>query len=226
MTQIHPITGPSRAPASGGPAKQLVVMLHGVGADGNDLIGLAPHLATVLPDAAFVSPDAPFACDMAPFGRQWFSLQDRSDAALLAGVQSVAPSVNAFLDAELAKHGLAPDKLVLIGFSQGTMTALYVAPRRPVSIAGVVAYSGAMVGGELLAKETLSRPPILLIHGDADEVVPVAAFDHAGAALQAAGFTVYGAKRPGLGHSIDSEGLSMGASFLLDRFGLKPPDAA
>ena len=139
MTQIHPITGPSRAPASGGPAKQLVVMLHGVGADGNDLIGLAPHLATILPDAAFVSPDAPFPCDMAPFGRQWFSLQDRSDAALLAGVQSVAPSVNAFLDAELEKHGLGPDKLVLIGFSQGTMTALYVAPRRPVSIAGVIA---------------------------------------------------------------------------------------
>lgn len=226
MTQIHTLTGPSQAPASGGPAKQLVILLHGVGADGNDLIGLAPHLASVLPDAEFLAPDGPFPCDMAPFGRQWFSLQDRSPAALLAGVRSVAPSVDAFLDTELEKRRLTPDKLVLIGFSQGTMTALYVAPRRPKPLAGVIGYSGALVGAELLAAETVSRPPILLVHGEADEVVPVAAFDHAGRALQGAGFTVYGAKRPGLGHSIDGEGLTMGASFLLERLDLKPPDAA
>ncbi|MEM7444617.1 MAG: alpha/beta fold hydrolase [Pseudomonadota bacterium] len=226
MTEIHELTGPSKAPASGGKAKQLVVFLHGVGADGNDLIGLAPQLAPILPDTEFLAPDAPFPCDMAPFGRQWFSLQDRSPAAMLAGVRSVAPSVNAFLDRELEKRDLTPDKLILVGFSQGTMTSLYTAPRRPEPIAGVIGFSGALVGAELLADEVKSKPPILLIHGDADEVVPVAAFDNAGHALQTAGFTVYGAKRPGLGHGIDGEGLSMGASFLLDRFGLKPPAAA
>lgn len=223
---IHALTGPSHAPSSGGPAKQLVVLLHGVGADGNDLIGLAPHLATVMPDTEFLAPDGPFPCDMAPFGRQWFSLQDRSQAAMLAGVQSVAPSVNAFLDAELEKRDLTPDKLVVIGFSQGTMTALYVTPRRPAPIAGVVGFSGALVGAELLADEVVSRPPILLVHGEADDVVPAAAFDHAGQALQRAGFTVYGGKRPGLGHSIDGEGLTMAASFLIERFGLTPPNAA
>lgn len=226
MTQIHALTGPSHGPTSGRPARQLVVLLHGVGADGNDLIGLAPHLATVLPDAEFLAPDAPFPCDMAPFGRQWFSLQDRSPAAMLAGVRSVAPSVDAFLDGELEKRGLTPDKLMLIGFSQGTMTALYVAPRRPQPVAGVIGYSGALVGADLLAAEVVSRPPILLVHGEADEVVPVAAFDHASRALQGAGFTLYGAKRPALGHSIDGDGLTMGASFLLERFGLKPPNAA
>jgi phospholipase/carboxylesterase len=224
--QFHTLTGPTQAPASGGSAKQLVVLLHGVGADGNDLIGLAPHLAPVLPDAEFLAPDGPFPCDMAPFGRQWFSLQDRSPAAMLAGVRSVASSVNAFLDTELEKRSLTPDKLVVIGFSQGTMTALYCVPRRPSPIAGLIGFSGALVGAELMADEVVSRPPILLVHGEADDVVPVAAFDHAGQALQSAGFTVYGGKRPGLGHSIDGEGLTMAAAFLIERFGLKPPNAA
>jgi phospholipase/carboxylesterase len=146
-------------PRTGRPPRQLIVLLHGVGADGNDLIALAPALAQSLPDAAFVAPDAPAPCDMAPFGRQWFSLRDRRPAALLLGVQAVAPLLDAFLDAELERHRLADHQLALVGFSQGAMTALYVAPRR--AIAGVLGFSGALLGGERLAAQ--SRPTVYLV---------------------------------------------------------------
>jgi len=117
-------------------ARALVVFLHGLGADGNDLISLAPLLESVLPDTAFASPHAPFPCDMAPLGRQWFSLQDRDPDVLLAGVQAAAPLLNAFLDQELKAHGLSDERLALVGFSQGTMIALHVALRRPRPCAG------------------------------------------------------------------------------------------
>ena len=123
------LTGPRVVPRSG-PARQLIVLLHGVGADGQDLIGLAPALAGFLPHAAFVAPNGPEPCDMAPFGYQWFSLQDRRPEALRRGVQAAAPLVDAFLDDELERHGLEDRQLALVGFSQGTMTALHVAPRR------------------------------------------------------------------------------------------------
>lgn len=125
MTGESGLDGPREGPASGGAAKQLIVLLHGVGADGNDLIGLAPALAPHFPDAAFVAPDGPQPCDFAPFGRQWFSLQSREEQALLAGVDAAAPALNAFLDAELARHRLTAESLALIGFSQGTMTSLH-----------------------------------------------------------------------------------------------------
>ncbi|MGH6900826.1 MAG: alpha/beta hydrolase, partial [Geminicoccaceae bacterium] len=177
-------------PRAGGLPRQLIVLLHGVGADGNDLIALAPVLAERLPDAAFVAPDAPEPCDVAPFGRQWFSLRERRPEALLLGVQAVAPVVDAFLDAELERHRLADHQLALVGFSQGAMTALYVAPRRPRALAGVLGFSGALLGGERLAPEAQSRPPVYLVHGDADEVVPVEATYAAVAGLQAAGIPV------------------------------------
>src|SRR5215469_5079921 len=147
------LSGPVHKPASGGAPRQLVILLHGLGADGNDLIGLAPYWAPLLPEAEFVSPDAPFPCDMAPFGRQWFSLQDRSPAAILAGVRASAPILDAFLDDALAARELAPAQLALVGFSQGTMMSLYVAPRRTAPVAGVVGYSGALVGTDALAQE-------------------------------------------------------------------------
>jgi phospholipase/carboxylesterase len=214
MAVLPDLSGPIQKPASGGKPRQLVVLLHGVGADGNDLIGLAPYWARRLPDAEFVSPDAPFPCDMAPFGRQWFSLQDRSPAAILAGVRATAPIVDAFLDRALAARGLDDRQVALVGFSQGTMISLYVGLRRARPPAGIVGYSGALVGADLLPQEIRSRPTVLLIHGDADEVVPVRALSIAVNGLEAVGVPVEILTRPGLGHGIDEEGLTQGGEFL------------
>jgi phospholipase/carboxylesterase len=215
---VTALSGPRVPPAAGGPARQLVVLLHGVGADGHDLIGLAPALAKSLPDAAFVAPDGPEPCDMAPTGRQWFSLRDRRPETMLAGVLASAPILDAFLDAELERHGLAPGQLALLGFSQGTMMALHVAPRRTPALAAVLGYSGALVGADLLAAERRSQPPIFLIHGDADQVVPVQALFAAVAGLQAADLTVQWTIRPGLPHGIDPEGIAHGSAFLATAF--------
>jgi phospholipase/carboxylesterase len=208
------LSGPRLPPHAGGAVRRLVVLLHGVGADGDDLIGLAPALARRLPHAAFVAPNGPEPCDMAPFGRQWFSLRDRREAALLACARAAAPALDSFLDAELARHDLADHQLALVGFSQGAMMALHVAPRRRSPVAAVLGFSGALVGGELLAAEAVSRPPVLLIHGDADEVVPVQALFAAVDGLQAAGIAVQWSIREGLPHAIDPESLEHGADFL------------
>jgi phospholipase/carboxylesterase len=216
------IDGPRFGPASGGTPDSLIVLLHGVGADGNDLIELAPILGEHLPGTAFVSPHAPFPYDGAPMGRQWFSLMERTQEMMLAGVRASAPILDAFLDEELARLGLADDRLALVGFSQGTMMSLYVAPRRTKPIAGVVGFSGALVGADLLAGEVKSRPPVLLIHGDADPVVPVQAMEHARRALAAAGIAVEAERRPGLPHSIDQPGLVRALNFLRARFAAKP----
>lgn len=212
------LSGPRLPPRAGGPPGQLVVLLHGVGADGNDLIGLAPALAERLPHAAFVAPNAPQPCDMAPFGYQWFSLQERSPPALLAGVAATAPLLDAFLDAELGRHGLADHQLALVGFSQGAMLSLYVAPRRARPMAAVLGYSGALIGAETLAAQARSRPPVFLIHGDADEVVPVQALHAAVHGLQAADIPVTWAVHDGLPHAIDPEGIAHGAAFLAAAF--------
>lgn len=210
MTEL---SGPRFGPASGGEARQLIVLLHGWGADGNDLIELAPHWATDMPDAAFVSPHAPFDCEVG-FGRQWFSLSDRTLNNMLAGVRMAAPILNAFIDAELTRVGLTDKQLALVGFSQGTMMSLYTAPRRAAACAGVLGYSGAMVAGETLAAETKSKMPVLLIHGAEDDMLPPQRMIDAAAQLRAAGFDVATDIRPGLGHSIDLPGLQMGGAFL------------
>jgi len=214
MGLLPTLSGPVRKPALGGKPKQLVVLLHGVGADGNDLIGLAPYWAPALPDAEFVSPDAPFPCDMAPYGRQWFSLQNRSADAILAGVRAAAPILDAFLDDALAQRGLDASKLALVGFSQGTMMSLYVGPRRAKALAGIVGYSGALIGADTLTEDIRSRPPVLLVHGDADQIVPPQAFPLAVAGLKAAGVAVEELICPGVGHSIDEAGLRRGGDFL------------
>ena len=212
------LSGPRVPPRAGGPPRQLIVLLHGVGANGDDLIALAPALAAALPGAAFVAPNAPEPYDMAPFGYQWFSMRDRRPDTLLLGVQAAAPLVDAFLDAELERYRLADHQLALLGFSQGTMTALHVAMRRPRAVAGVLGYSGALLGTDRLAQEAISRPPVFLIHGDADEVLPVHAMYAAVAALQAAGIPAQWSLRRGLSHGIEPDSIAHGAAFLAAAF--------
>jgi len=215
------LSGPAREPASGKKAASLVVFLHGYGADGEDLIGLAPHWQDILPDTAFVSPHAPFPCEEAPYGRQWFGFRGRDEAAILAGTELAARILSAFIDRELAARGLAPDRLALVGFSQGTMLSLHVGMRCEKPIAGIVGYSGSLIAPQKLPGDIQSRPPVLLIHGDADPLVPFAAMETAAKALRALGVEVTTERRPGLPHSIDPSGLAKGGRFLADRIGPK-----
>jgi phospholipase/carboxylesterase len=212
------LDGPRIGPASGGAPAQLVILLHGLGADGNDLIDLAPFLAQTLPDAAFVSPNAPQPCDMAPYGYQWFSLQDRHPERVAAGVRAAAPVLDAFIDAELAEHGLTDDRLVLLGFSQGCMMALHVGLRRASPCASILGYSGRLVAADALAGEIRARPPVLLCHGTADPVVPFDSLRLAVVALRDAGVAVTAVERPGLGHGIDGPAIEAGAAQLARAF--------
>lgn len=204
------LSGPSILPQ--GEVKKIVVFLHGLGANGDDLISLADEFD--LPDTAYYSPNAPFPCDMAPYGYQWFSLQQRVENVILEGIKIAAPILNNYLDGLLKTHNLKPKDLALVGFSQGTMMSLYIAPRRPEPIAGVVGYSGALVGAALLPQELQSKPSICLIHGDADMVVPYEAMLGAEAALKQTKIPHETHTRPHLGHGIDGEGIDIAREFL------------
>jgi phospholipase/carboxylesterase len=228
MSDAPDLNGPRQPSASGGTPRQLVILLHGYGADGNDLIGLAPHWARLLPEAEFVSPHAPEACELSPMGRQWFSLSNydpnlmRRDPAytqemygrMREGAQAVAPTLDAFIDRELERTGLDDRQLALVGFSQGTMMSLQVGLRRPQTCAGILGFSGSLVGSERLPDEIRARPPVLLIHGDADEVVPVQALFAAVAGLGAAELAVEWHVSQGTGHGIAPDGLELGGDFL------------
>ena len=196
----------------------LVIMLHGYGSNGQDLIGLAPMLAQELPDTMFVSPDAPFNLEMMPpmGGYQWFSLLDRTSEVMLEGAEGAAPILEGFVDAMAQRFEIPHAKIALLGFSQGTMMSLYTAPRMPQKIAGVLGYSGALLGGEGLVEDPdeFQNFPIRLIHGEADDVVPVAARSQAQELLTKAGYTVSGHTTPGLTHSIDEDGIRSGVEFL------------
>ena len=212
------LDGP-RLPPRSGKAKQLVVLLHGYGADGNDLIEIGRAWQTLLPDAAFVSPHAPRPCGQAPMGREWFPLTFRDPGERWAGVNMAAPVLNAFLDAELARHKLPPSALALVGFSQGTMMALHVGLRRATAPAAIVGYSGLLVlpenaDPETFAAEIKARPPVLLVHGDQDDLIPPQALFQATQGLAAIGVPVEWHLSTGVGHGIDGEGLRHGGEFL------------
>jgi phospholipase/carboxylesterase len=215
---MQDLDGPRYGPASGGAARQLVVICHGLGADGHDLIDLAPTWAHALPDAAFVAPDAPFPCDLGPTGRQWFSVADRTPSRVEAGMRRVHPIFDRFVDTELARLSLPASAYALAGFSQGAMTVLFAGLRRPIAPRAIMAFSGALVAPETLAAEMANRAPVLLVHGEADEVVPVSRSREAAAALRAAGIAVEETYYPRLGHGIDDAGLTAGALFLQRAF--------
>ncbi len=212
------LDGPRWGPASGGPAKQLVVLLHGLGADGHDLIDLAPGWGEALPDAAFVAPDAPFPCDLAPYGRQWFSVQDRTPAVIVAGVGAALAPLNAFLAAELARLGLPGSALAIMGFSQGAMMTLACGLRRQPAPAALLVFSGRIAFP--LPDDLAGAPPVLLAHGLADEVVPVSGSREAESALRAKGVAVQAVYSPRLGHGIDDAGLAAGIALLIRAFGV------
>ena len=205
---------PRTGPASGRTARQLVVLCHGLGADGFDLIDIAAAWASAVPDAAFVAPHAPFPCDIAPHGRQWFSIGDRSPAAITPQARLAAQHLDGFIDAELARLALPADAYALMGFSQGAMMALYAGLRRPTPPCAILAYSGALLAPEALEAECVHRPPVLLVHGADDDVVPALRTREAEAALRQVGIPVETLFCPKLGHGIDEAGLSLGALFL------------
>lgn len=212
------LDGPRWGPADGGTPRQLVVLCHGLGADGYDLIDLAPTWAHALPHAAFVAPDAPFPCDMSPMGRQWWSVADRSPSVMAAGVRHAATCLNPFLDAELTRLGLPAEAYALMGFSQGAMLSLFTGLRRAVAPRAILAFSGALLDPDSLAAELTARPPVLLVHGEADDVVPVSRSRDAEATLRALNVPVEATYVPRLGHGIDDTGLSLGALTLQRAF--------
>lgn len=212
------LDGPRLEPRSG-PARQLVVFLHGYGADGNDLIEIGRAWQGLLPGTAFVSPHAPRPCGQAPVGREWFPLTFRNPEERWTGVNQAAPILESFLDAELKLRNLPSSALALVGFSQGTMMSLHVGLRRTVAPAAIVGYSGMLVMPEnaeadAFAAEIRSRPPVLLIHGDADQLIPVQALFHAAQGLAALDVPAEWHISAGIGHGIDQEGLRQGGEFL------------
>lgn len=207
------LDGPRVEPASGGLPRSLVILLHGYGSNGEDLISLAPYWRDSLPHTAFVAPNAPEICPGAPGGYQWWGITNLDPTARASGAARAAPVLTDFIDAELSRTGLTEARVALVGFSQGTMTALHVGPSRSAPLAGIVGFSGMLADAAVLGA-AVTKPPVLLIHGDADPMIPVSAFYQAKSALAAAEFDVESHVSPGLAHSIDMPGLQLGGAFL------------
>ncbi|MQY41530.1 alpha/beta fold hydrolase [Epibacterium sp. SM1969] len=217
MTRV--LNAGRKAPLSGD-TRSIVVFLHGYGANGADLLGLADPLAEHLPDTLFVAPDAPEDCDGAPMGYQWFPIpwiDGSSEEEAERGMMAAVEDLNAFLDALMVDEDVLPEQVVLFGFSQGTMMSLHVAPRREDAVAGVVGFSGRLLRPDLLQDETVSRMPVLLVHGDQDDVVPIQSMPEAAEALQGAEFKdVYAHVMKGTAHGIDPDGLGVALAFMRD----------
>jgi phospholipase/carboxylesterase len=208
------IDGPRLPPASGEKAQALIVLLHGYGSNGDDLIGLAPYWTKLAPHAQFVSPNAPERIAGMPSGHQWFALSRMDPHLLESGAVRAADALNRFIDRELERYGLDESKLALVGFSQGAMMALHVGLRRNKSVAGILGYSGMLIAPDKLKNETKSKPPVLLVHGDRDDVVPLPAMFDAADALCEAGLSAQWHISYGVPHSIGPDGLDLGGRFL------------
>ena len=214
MNNLLKLSGPIMAPVSG-ITKSVVILLHGYGANGDDLIGLAPALSAALPDTFFVAPNAPYPCPQNPLGGlQWFNVLEEKHQERLTQIRVAASIIDAFIDSELKRLGIEENKLALLGFSQGTMLSLHVGLRRSKSPAGILAYSGRLEAPELLVDEISVRPPVLLIHGEDDPLIPVNLMGVAADSLIKNGVKVDTHNRHGLQHGIDQEGINIGADFL------------
>lgn len=207
------LDGPRLPPASGKSPNALVVLLHGYGSNGADLMALAPLIQPLLPDAAFVAPNAPSPLAGMAQAYQWWPIRTFSHDERSAGTAAAAPAIDAFLTRELERLGLTEDRLLLIGFSQGTMMALHVGLRRKRPLAGIIGYSGMLVAAERLPTEIRSRPPVLLVHGTADDVVPFRWLGEAEAALRANAVPVETHVSQGIGHTVDGDALAAGGAF-------------
>lgn len=211
------LTGPEITSRKGAPPKRLVLLFHGLGADGQNLIDIATILNRFLPDTHFISPNAPFAFDEGSSGYQWFSRRDRSFETAIAGLRTVEPIVNEFVDAQLQRFNLTEKDLAVIGFSQGTMVALHCFLRRPNPVALIVSFSGGLVGPEILSSEIKSKPPVLLIHGESDTVLPLHWMNRSYKSLKANGIEVTARSYPNVGHSINHEGLELATATLREK---------
>ena len=204
-----------------GSTRSVVVFLHGYGANGADLLSIADVLAEHLPDTLFIAPDAPETSPGNPTGYQWFPipwLDGSSEEEAKLSMEAACSDLNYFLDALIVDEDILPEQVALFSFSQGTMMSLHVAPRREDSFAGLVAFSGRLLEPELLSDEVQNKPPVLLIHGDQDDVVPPASISEAAVGLEKAGFKeVFAHVMKGTGHSIDQDGLSVALAFLRDK---------
>ncbi len=214
------VNGSSLQPLSGNAPKQIVLLLHGYGSNGADLISLAPHWQRAMPEALFLAPNAPQRIGNLASGYQWWPLQSFTPQALAAGAKAAAPAIDAFIDRKLGQYGLTDSQLVIVGFSQGTMMALHVGLRRRQQVAGIVGYSGMLVGAAELANELTTGPPVLLVHGDSDPIVPIAALHAADSDLRKLGIDAKVYVASGVGHTVDASGIRVGAEFVARALGV------
>jgi phospholipase/carboxylesterase len=213
---VTKLSGPMLPPASGGTPKQAVVLLHGYGSDGNDLIGLAPHWQCILPDAVFISPNAPQACRQFGFGFQWFDVSFDGDrlARRQEGVVQARPILLEFLEDLWSQSGIAPENTILAGFSQGAMMALHTGLSLEQPLMGIIAFSGAFLPPDGFGSATLAKTPVCLVHGDVDDVVNPEHSADADVALRLAGYDVSYHVSPGVGHGIAPDGLAFASQFI------------